>query len=175
MGNLRDRRLDSLTTEVVDFKGRQIKNAGAAVDDSDYVILSQLNSAIKGVSNVTKPSAVTPTAGTVSNTYILEVLGTLAIGTNLGGKRVITSSGKPSLIRFDLDEAATGHTVNVQIYQGNTLYLSVSIPDGSSLYQLSSTGLSGAGSLTSGNYLRLDVTAVGSTIRGKNLYCTITQ
>lgn len=170
---LRDRKVDLLSTEVIDFHGRQIKNAGDGVDDLDYVTVRQLNKAISGVSS----STISTPAGTGTGvaTYVLEVLGNLAIEVNAAGKRVVTSSGKPSMIRFDLDDAPTGHTLDVDLYLDTVLYLSSSIPAGSVKYLVPSTALGGAGSLVVGSFLRLDITAVGSTNTGRNLYCTIVQ
>lgn len=172
MGNLRDRKIDSITTAVVNFNGRQVKNAADAVDSQDYVTLSQLKKSIGRI----KPSIVQETtSGAGSNTYILIVDGRLAIGSNLAGKRVITKKGVPTAIRFDLDIAATGHTIDVDIYQNGSLYLSASIPATSINYSVPMSVIQAAGFLTKDNYLRIDITAVGSTNPGLNLYCTIQQ
>lgn len=44
---LQNSRTDLLSTQNIDFKSRSIKNAGNAIDQQDYVTLSQLGSSIK--------------------------------------------------------------------------------------------------------------------------------
>src|ERR1017187_3390785 len=44
--NLRDAKLDSLSTNNIDMRGRRSINASASVDLTDYVIQSELNDAI---------------------------------------------------------------------------------------------------------------------------------
>ena len=175
MGTLTDSRVNTLYTKVIDQKGRQTKNAADATDQQDYVTLSQVNGMLNGLGKSSGNSSAAPSPQTASSSYILEVLGNLAIGTNLAGKRVVTSSGVPSLVRVDLDSAATGHTIDIQIYQNTTLWLSFSIPVSVVTFSVPASKVTAAGSLTSGNYLRLDITARGSTNPGKNLYCTIVQ
>lgn len=175
--SLRDRKVDQLAHGNQDFHRGRIKNASPSQDLYDYIIKKELNDAISDVLSSIGTSISTNPSTTSGATYILDVLGILYIQSNVTPKRYITVTKVPTLVRFDVPvgEEPTGHTLDFSIYQNGILYYSGSIADGDSTKVLSNSELTTAGVLTKGNYLRLDLTAVGSTYKGSNLVVTIVQ
>lgn len=173
---LRDRKVDLFSRSLKDFHGGRATNCGPSQAPTDYIIRSELDKAIQGLTkSVTSSGNPTPSPSTSSATYILDVLGILYIQSSVTPRRYITVSKIPTLIRFDVIGAPTGHSLNLQIYQNAILYASASIPDGLTTYTLTSVELAAAGILNLSSYIRLDITAVGSTYRGDNLTVTILQ
>lgn len=175
--DLRARKVDQLSYGNQDFHGGRIKNASPSQDLSDYIIKKELNDAIAALQSSISTSTSTTPSSTSGATYILDVLGILYIQSSITPRRYITLTKIPSLIRFDVPvgEEPTGHSLDIILYQNTTAYFTGSIADGASSKVLSSAELYTAGILTKGNYLRLDVTAVGTTYKGSNLVVTIVQ
>lgn len=174
--DLRERKVDLFTRSLKDFKGGRATNCGPSQSPTDYIIRSELDKALAGITKSTASNGnPTPAANTATATYILDVLGILYIQSSVTPRRYITATRIPTLIRFDVIGAPTGHSLDLEIYQDTVLYASASIPDGLSTYTLTSIELTAAGILNIGSYIRLDITAVGTTYRGDNLTVTILQ
>lgn len=61
--NLQSQRVDLLSTKVINFGGRQIKNAGNGTDTQDYITLGQLNSAIAPLATTAALNSVVSNLG----------------------------------------------------------------------------------------------------------------
>lgn len=174
--DLRERKVDLFSRSLKDFKGGRATNCGPSQGPTDYIIRSELDKALTGITKSTASNGnPTPAANTTTATYILDVLGILYIQSSITPRRYITATKIPSLIRFDVIGAPTGHSLDLAIYQNAVLYYSGSIADGDFSKTLTSIELTTAGILNTGSYIRLDITAVGSTYRGDNLTVTIVQ
>lgn len=79
MGNLRDRKVDLLSTDTLDFHGRQIKNAADAVDPLDYVTFQQLTKAVKSLLDQIAALGDGGTGGggnaTTTGWYVVPIIG----------------------------------------------------------------------------------------------------
>lgn len=170
MGNLRDRRQDTSNVASQDFHGRRIKNASPSEDPYDYVVKKEMDEAIK---KAVKSTSTSPGSSVSSGfVYVFRIVGSLYSGSNLAGKRLILSSSKPTLIHFELDVNPTGHSLDLVLYQDTSVYLSQSI---TTSMDVSIGDIGAAGALTSGSNLSISITAVGSTIVGSGLVCTVVQ
>ena len=170
-------RVNSLAVQVPNLKGRQMKNLGNAVDPQDAVPLSQMQTAIAGV--LAEVAAVaTSTAATISDTstnpvYRLSLNGTIGIASDVCPWEFILTTVTPSICRVDVKNAPTGANAVFVIYQGTTLWLTLTMVAGTTSIVATSAQLAAAGAITSGLYFRVDITAVGTTFPGSFLTVTI--
>lgn len=70
--SLRDNKVDSLTTRLIDFHQRRVVNAASAVDPNDYVIKQDLDNAIAGVKNVAGPSISSSSTTNITGTVVVD-------------------------------------------------------------------------------------------------------
>src|SRR5579872_2981002 len=77
-------KLNRLVSKVFDMHGRQIKNGGAASDLTDFVILSQLQDAVKGLSSGGPGSTTTITQNGIPDGFSVLSIVSNAISIVLG-------------------------------------------------------------------------------------------
>jgi len=174
--NLLNQKTNQLTTKVLDFHGRQIKNAGNGVDQQDYVTLAQLNAAITTTASSAIASTVSsaPSSG-VERVYTLQLEGTVAIASDVCPRTFILDNQTASVVRIDVKSAPTGGTsgLTVKIYQNTTLWLTLVIAVTTTTESATAAQIAALTGLVAGNYLRVDITTVGTTFRGGSLSVTI--
>lgn len=64
--SLRNNKIDSITTQLIDFHKRRITNAAPAINSNDYVIKQQLTDAIASI-NVSRSTSVSSTTAGPDN------------------------------------------------------------------------------------------------------------
>lgn len=171
---LRNAQVDRATSQVQDLHGRQIKNGGTATDPQDLVTLSQVQALVAAAKASKVENAVAQAATASGNqVYGLNLTGTLAIQSDCCPRRFITQTQAVALVQVELKTAPTGHTVVVAIYQNSTLWMTLTIAISTTSIAATSAQLAAASPITAGNYWRVDLTAVGTTIPGADLAITI--
>jgi hypothetical protein len=110
---LQNSRVDLLSVRNLDFKGRQIKNAGNAVDPQDYVTLSQLRSL--NLSAAVNPVGVDNSSWTP---YVPITIGILGGGTTISTDCAFKQIGKTVFVRISFVVAISGLSA----------YMTVSLP-----------------------------------------------
>ena len=171
--NRTDNLVSTLVSKVTDLKGRQVKNGGNATDPQDFVTLSQMQAAVAAVqpsSTSSTTSSVPTSTSSSSRVFTLQKYGNLAIQTDCAGHLFILQNQKVSTVRADLETAPTGASFICKVYQNSSLWVTLTI---TATHTTVSAATSGLTQLVAGNYLRLDITQVGSTIPGANLTVTI--
>lgn len=134
---------------------------------------------IAGIPTPTSPVSVTSVTDTTSTTtvtgttYSLGMSGVLAIATDIAPKVYIPSTFVPSVLRADVKQAPTGASLVVvlstyTVIGSPTVIVTFTITAGT----IAATATSLA-SITSGNFWKLDITAVGTTFPGSDLTVTI--
>ena len=166
-------RVSSLAVRTPNLKGRQQKNLGNGTDPQDAVTLSQLQSAIAEVTAVATSAAATVADTSTNPVYRLSLNGTIAIAGDVCPREFILTTVTPSICRVDVKNAPTGANAVFAIYQGTTLWLTLTMVAGTTSIVATSAQLSAAGAIASGNYFRVDITAVGTTFPGSYLTVTI--
>jgi hypothetical protein len=168
--------VSSLSTKTPNLHGRQSKNAGAGTDPNDLVTLSQVQTmvaAATGTGTTTNLAKQSSISGSSVRVFSLQKLGTLAIQSDCVGHLFILENQTVSIVRADIETAPTGASFICKVYQNSTLWATLTITATNSSVVLSSGTVAGLAQLVAGNYLRLDITQVGSTIPGSNLTVTI--
>jgi hypothetical protein len=171
-----DNLVSQLVTKTPNLHGRQSKNAGAATDPNDLVTLSQVQTmvaAAAGTGTATNLAKQSSISGSSLRVFNLQKLGTLAIQSDCVGHLFILENQTVSIVRADVETAPTGASFICKVYQNSTLWATLTIPATNSSVILSSGTVAGLAQLTAGNYLRLDITQVGSGVTGSNLTVTI--
>jgi hypothetical protein len=174
--SLLNQKTNQLTTKVLDFHGRQIKNAGNAVDQQDYVTLAQLQAAVVQTKNSAVAAAGQSVASSSSErVYSLQLEGTIAIASDVCPRTFILENQTASTVRIDLKSAPTGGSagVTVKIYQNTVLWITLVIAVSGTTKSATAAQIAALTGLVAGNYLRVDITTVGTTFRGGSLSVTI--
>lgn len=172
--NLRNSQVDGAASKVSNLRGRQIKNGGDGTDPTDLVTLRQLQSVVAGVAKRV-PVAASPgtSSGSTNIPYLLNLTGTLAIQSDCCPRRFITQTQQVQLVQIELKIAPTGHSLVVKIYQNSTLWMTLTVAIAGTSIAATSAQLAAATPITQGNFWRVDLTAVGTTIPGSDLAVTI--
>lgn len=172
---LRDHQLDSLRVKIVDFHGRQTKNAGDGTDQQDYVTLRQLQSGLAGITKSAPfPPPATQTVQTLGDrAYSLFRQGTISIQSDCCQRSFVTAAGNAVLIRCDLKQAPIGDDVDIKIYRNAVLWIFLTILDGTTTISATAAEVAGTDAVAVGDYWRIDLTQVGTTFPGSDLTVTI--
>ena len=159
--------VDGLKVKLIDFHQRRITNAADAVNDQDYVTLTQLKQVATAVAKSKNAAAVSGRA------YSLSLSGTIGIASDICPRVQIVSNGSVVGVNISLKIGPTGDNFTVAIYQGLVLWMTLSILDGTTSIDATSSQVAGAVALVNGSYWRVDITNVGSTFPGSNITVTI--
>jgi hypothetical protein len=171
--NRTDNLVSGLVSKVGNLHGRQFKNGGAATDPNDFVTLSQLQKATSILTTVKSVQSSPNLTGSAARVFSLSKAGTLAIQSNCCPHLFILTNQKATIVRADLQTAPTAASFICKVYQNSTLWATLTITATNSTVSLSAGTVAGLLQLTKGNFLRLDITQVGSTIPGSDLTVTI--
>jgi hypothetical protein len=155
--NLRETKVDLLSTKNLDFHQRQIKNAAPAVEDYDYVVLKQLNDAINTInksissSSSVKTTTPTPTSSTSSSTpttttinNITEIVNSTttiplcigfvildgSTGTNVGPELLAPHSGTLNKCKIRVKAADASTDLTLSINKNGTSIFSTTVAHG---------------------------------------------
>lgn len=161
-----------LTTKIGNNNGYRLTNLAPAVNGNDAVTLSQLQAVIAATGSSVAANTKIFNSTSASQTFSISVNTTLAIGSDLADREFVVNGFIPTTFRADVKQAPTGAALVVNIYSVTTslvatLIGTLTIPDGSIFIVGSCATISG------GTYLRLDITAVGTTYPGSSLTVTI--
>jgi hypothetical protein len=100
----------------------------------------------------------------------LQIDGTLAIGSNQAPIVALSTTRTPSAAAVYMKTAPTGSsgaTFNINV--GGTLWMTLTVPAGSTTAAATSAQLTASGALAAGENITLDVTAVGTTVPGADV------
>lgn len=172
---LKDDLVNQLVSRNQNFHGRRITNAGASKDLNDYVIRKELNDAVVTLT-ATKPIKVDDKVKT-KRIYTLSKEGTLAIQNDSTPRLYIVEDKTPevgiSFVNVRVTIAPVGNVVTVIIKQNTTTWMTLTILAGTSSINATNAQIAAADNFVLGNYVRVDITVVGSTVPGSNLIITI--
>jgi hypothetical protein len=103
--------------------------------------------------------------------FAIQVGGYLAIQQNAAPPLLVEASHAARDVRASVTEAPQGTPITLRLWQGSTVYTSLTIPTG----QTTSNVVDGTtlATLAGGSTVRLDVTAVGQSAPGRDLTVTI--
>jgi hypothetical protein len=105
-----------------------------------------------------------------SGSYNIYIPYTLAIGSDLGPRIFIPTTTTPTNVRADVKLIPIGSNIIINLYQTNTLWMSLVIPNGNSFVVPSLVGVS---DILINQYWRVDIISVGTTFPGSDLNISI--
>jgi hypothetical protein len=109
------------------------------------------------------PQAILQTA------LVLNVQGTLAIGSDLAPLFYPMAAINPSAVVARMKQPPTGADLTIQLYSGSTLWMTLTISAGTNSVQATAGAITAAGPLASGQDVSLNLTGVGTTFPGSDL------
>lgn len=104
-----------------------------------------------------------------SSTVVLTVDGTLAIGSDLAPRISLPDDITTNGVRLQVKQAPTGAGLTVEIKQGTTLWITLTIAAGQTSVVATEAQLQAAALIPASTNIRIDVTAVGTTFPGADL------
>jgi len=108
-------------------------------------------------------------AGGFSSALVLDVQGTLAIGSDLCSRASLLQDAAARAVKAEVKHAPVGADLTAEIYLGTTLWMTLTIPAGSTTVMASQAQIDTAPVITAGTNVRVDLTAVGTTFPGGDL------
>lgn len=176
MDKLREGQVDRLVVRDQDFHGRRITNASPSKDSYDYVVRKELDDALASFSPAASENTSTSTA-TVQRIYSIAKEGILAIQNDALPRLYIiedkTLAVGLSFVNVRVSTAPTGASLTVIIKQNTTTWMTLTIAAAATSIDATNAQLVAAMPFVFGNYIRVDITAVGSTVPGSDLIVTI--
>jgi hypothetical protein len=109
------------------------------------------------------------TSGAYRSTVTLTVEGALAIGSDLAPRLSIAEDVRAQGVKIEVKQAPTGAALTVDLYVGGALWMTLSIPAGSTSATATQAQIDAAPTIHGGDNIRLDITGVGTTSPGSDL------
>lgn len=162
---------DYYTGKSIDFQQRQIRNAGLATEDYDYVVLKQLKDLVGG--GISQPPAVQRGARTYDKiTFGIGVGGSVTIGTNLTPPYIWSNSanGRPEILLAAANIPPVGDDLDFNITRnGTTIFPSskFTIPNGTGAGVVLVTSLFNSVIFARRDVVQIGVSKIGTTTPGQ--------
>jgi hypothetical protein len=103
----------------------------------------------------------------------LSVAGTLGIGSNLAPLALLAGDSTATGVRMDLKQAPTGAALTVRLLTGETDWMELVIPAGSTSVVADDVVVAAAASIPAASNIRVDIVGVGTTFPGSDLTVSI--
>ena len=103
----------------------------------------------------------------------LTIDGTLAIGSDQAPSIALNTAATAIAVNISVKQAPTGAALVAALYVGGALWMTLTIPSGSTATSATGSQITGAASIAAGANVRIDLTAVGTTSPGSDLTAQI--
>ncbi len=104
----------------------------------------------------------------------LVVDGTLAIASDIAPLTQLNREASVDAVRAEVKTAPTGDDIDLEIYVNAVLWMSLTIPAGSTSVTANAGQIAGAAAIGANQNIRLDVTSVGTRVPGRIWWCRCT-